>query len=102
VKVSVRAHGGQAAALRAGRPPTVVDSTALPGDQAQELAALSAAALAEPSADVAPGRARDALSYTIEIDDGGRVVVLHGSDTSMPPAFAALLGWLQAHGFSSP
>jgi hypothetical protein len=102
VKVSVRAHGGQAAALRAGRPATAVDSTSLYGDQARELAELTAAALAEPSAAAAPDRSRDAMSYTIEVDDGDRVVALRRSDTAMSPAFAALLSWLRAHGSPPP
>jgi hypothetical protein len=98
VKVSVKGHGGQAAALRVGRPATVVDSSSLPADQARELAELTAAALAEEPAAAAPDRSRDAMSYTIEVDDGDQVVALRRSDTAMSPAFAALLGWLRAHG----
>jgi hypothetical protein len=44
--------------------------------------------------------APDEMSYTITIDDGEKVRVLRQSDTSMTPAFATLLDWLEQH-FSS-
>lgn len=102
MKVSVKAHGGQAAALRAGRPATVVDSAGLPADLAQQLADLAAAAVAEPPPTAASDRSRDAMSYTIEVDDDGQVVPLRRSDTAMSPAFAALLDWLHVHGAPTP
>ncbi|MGW6080880.1 protealysin inhibitor emfourin, partial [Streptomyces sp. NPDC055186] len=44
-----------------------------------------------------PGRARDAMSYTITVENNGRLTVLTQSDTTMTPEFAALLGWLEKH-----
>ena len=42
-------------------------------------------------------RARDAMSYTIRVDDGGRNTILNQSDTTMSLDFAALLEWLEKH-----
>ncbi|MEX2301141.1 MAG: protealysin inhibitor emfourin [Bryobacterales bacterium] len=87
-------HGGLAAAIR--RPPVTVDSSALPENKAAELAPLVAAAKAElQAAEAGPGRARDAMSYTITLqDDSGETTTLRASDTTMSRPFAALLEWL--------
>jgi hypothetical protein len=37
------------------------------------------------------------MSYTITVKDGGRTTVLKQSDTTMSPAFSALLNWLEHH-----
>ena len=97
MKVSLSKHGGLAAAIR--RPPMIVDSSALPENKAAELAPLVAAAKAEQQAaravEAGPGRARDAMSYTIALqDDSGETTTLRASDTTMSPPFAALLEWL--------
>jgi hypothetical protein len=97
MKVNLAKHGGLAAAIR--RPPVTVDSSALPENKAAELARLVAAAKAELQAaeavEAGPGRARDAMSYTITLqDDGGESTTLRASDTSMSPPFSALLEWL--------
>ena len=42
-------------------------------------------------------RARDAMSYTITVEDRGRPTVLAQSDVTMTRAFAELLTWLQEH-----
>ena len=49
------------------------------------------------AAKAAPGFAADAMSYTITVEDDHEPVVLHQSDTTMSPAFAALLSGLQKH-----
>ncbi|GAA3503840.1 hypothetical protein GCM10019016_109520 [Streptomyces prasinosporus] len=96
MKVTLAAHGGQAAAVLLRLPPRVLDTDTLPEDAAAELARLVAAAV--PAAEGGgPGRARDAMSYTITVEEGGRPTVLTQSDASMSPAFAALLGWLEEH-----
>ncbi len=97
MKVTLAAHGGLAAAGGLGLPPDTLDTDTLPGKGAAELARLMAAASSRrPPAD-RPSRARDAMSYTITVEDGGRSTVLEQSDASMTPEFAALLTWLQQH-----
>ncbi|MFI6768097.1 protealysin inhibitor emfourin [Streptomyces sp. NPDC050355] len=96
MKVTLARHGGQAAAILLRLPPKVLDTDALPKNAAAELAQLVAAAAPAAEKD-RPGRARDAMSYTITVEDGGRSTVLAQSDTTMSPAFAALLGWLEKH-----
>jgi hypothetical protein len=96
MKVTMAQRGGQAAAINLRLPPCVVDTATLRADEAAELARLVAAAAATPGAtDTAPGRARDAMSYKITIQDGGRQTVLSQSDTTMSEAFGRLLAWLQ-------
>jgi hypothetical protein len=97
MKVNLAKHGGLAAAIR--RPPVTVDSSALPESKAAALAPLVAAATAELQAaravEAGPGRARDAMRYTITLqDDSGETTTLRASDTTMSPPFAALLEWL--------
>src|SRR4051794_12853461 len=94
MKVTLAKHGGQAAGMR--RPPRGVDSDTLPKPVAGELARLVAVAKSVPAAETGgPGRARDAMGYTITVEDGGRTTVLRQSDTAMSPEFAALLQWLE-------
>lgn len=95
MKVTLVQHGGQAAAINLRLPPRVIDSATLPIAEAAELERLAAAAMASGAAGTAPGTARDAMSYTITIEDGGRKTVLSQSDTAMSRAFADLLAWIQ-------
>ncbi|MEU2389479.1 protealysin inhibitor emfourin [Streptomyces sp. NPDC007369] len=96
MKVTLTERGGLAATINLAVPPEVLDTDDLPDDAAAELARLVAAATPTPTVDQ-PGRARDAMSYTITVDDGGRSTVLKQSDAAMSPAFAALLAWLRNH-----
>ena len=98
MKVTLTTVGGLAAGIR--RPPTVIDSAALPPDQAAELKALAKRAAADPApATAGPGRARDAQHYTITVESGdGPSASLSRSDTTLTPGFAALLAWIQGHG----
>jgi hypothetical protein len=96
MKVTLMRHGGQAAAIRLRLPPKELDTDALPKDAAAELAQLVAAAVPVAKGD-RDSRARDAMSYTITVEDDGRSTVLTQSDTTMSPAFAALLSWLEKH-----
>ncbi|MEU6759476.1 protealysin inhibitor emfourin [Streptomyces sp. NPDC046685] len=97
MKVSLATHGGLAAAVNLARPPEALDTDSLSETAAAELVRLVAAAASAPTLDE-PGRARDAMSYTITVEEeGGRRTVLKQSDASMTPAFAALLAWLRQH-----
>ena len=88
MKITLTTHGGLAAGIR--RPPRVVESSELSESAARELARLVAAVKNAPVAeDASSGRARDAMSYTISVDDDGKTKVLRQSDTAMSPAFAA-------------
>jgi hypothetical protein len=96
MKVTLATHGGQAASIYLRLPPRVVDTDALTEEEARELARLvEAAKTAQMAKEERPGRARDTMSYTITVEDGGRSIVLTQSDTTMSPAFAALLSWVQ-------
>ncbi|MFF5537158.1 protealysin inhibitor emfourin [Streptomyces cinerochromogenes] len=99
MKVTLARHGGLAAAIHLRRPPTVVDTDALPDSAAAELAGLVAAAVPGTAGEegAGPGRARDAMSYTVTVEEGGRSTELTQSDTTMSPEFAALLSWLEKH-----
>jgi hypothetical protein len=99
MKVTLATHGGQAAAIRLRLPPKAVDTDALPENAATELSRLVKAALHAPKEDREdrPAQARDAMSYTITVDEEGRSTALTQSDTTMSPEFAALLDWLERH-----
>lgn len=97
MRVALTTHGGLAAAISLRLPPRELDSDSLPPEQARELRGLVAAASAEGAGPANSGPARDAMSYTITVDDGPRSTTLTGSDTTMSPAFATLLGWIERH-----
>lgn len=98
MKVTSTTHGGQAAGIRLHLPPRVLDAATLPKAKADELARLVAAAKAAPAAkETSPGSARDAMSYTITVEDGGSPITLRQSDTTMSPSFDALLRWIETH-----
>ncbi|HEX8346000.1 MAG TPA: protealysin inhibitor emfourin [Actinoplanes sp.] len=106
MRVILKEHGGLAAAINRHAPARVADTRSLPADQAAELdrlvrAALSAAAgqPADPNASPAagPGTARDAMSYTVIVEDAAGTSVLTGSDTAASQQFSELLRWLQDH-----
>jgi hypothetical protein len=97
MKVTLATHGGFAAGIR--QPARSVDASTLAAPAAQELTRLIAAATSAPESSAeGPGRARDAMSYTITVEgESGEPTTLRGSDTNMAPAFAALLQWLSQH-----
>ena len=97
MKVTLTKHGGWTATMRV--PPLVIDAAGLPAEAAKELARLVAAAKAAPPAeDHSEGRARDAMSYQLTVEDGGKSAVFTQSDTAMTKPFAALMAWLEQHG----
>jgi hypothetical protein len=97
MKVTLTRHGGLAAGIR--RPPCVIESSSLPKPVAEELAQLvMVAKTGKTVAEDKPGSARDAMSYTIMIEDGDVVpFIIRQSDITMAPWFAALLQWLELH-----
>lgn len=97
MKVTLASHGGFAAGIR--RPALSVDSSTLGKSAAAELERLVQEARAEsPRGSEGPGRARDAMSYTVTVEDGAGPVELRQTDTSLSPGFSALMSWLQRHG----
>ena len=97
MRITLQKYGGLAAGIR--RAPLSLEGAALDEDTATKLSRLVESAVR--SSPPAPSQAApDEMSYTISIDDGENVIVLRQSDTSMTPAFAALLDWLEQH-FSS-
>jgi len=94
MRVTLTTRGGLAAAL--GPRVRAVSSDALDPEQEHELRRLVAdASSADPVVD--DGAGRDVMSYTITIDDDGDVRELRVSDTTMSPAFSALVSWLEEH-----
>ncbi|MFJ8017791.1 protealysin inhibitor emfourin [Streptomyces sp. NPDC096339] len=94
--MTLQSYGGLAAVTDPYSPPGVLDTATLPETAAAELAELLAAAVSTPPEDES-GRARDAMSHTITVEDGDSMTVLEQSDGAMTPAFGALLGWLKKH-----
>ena len=97
MKISLAKHGGFAAGIR--RPPLSVESSSLSEQTAAELTRLVAAVKAAPAeAERGPGRARDAMSYTLTLEENnGEKTVFRASDVTMSPPFAALLQWVENH-----
>ncbi|MER7467850.1 protealysin inhibitor emfourin [Streptomyces sp. NPDC097981] len=94
MKVTLQSYGGLAAVVR--RQPKVLDTATLPENAAAELTQLVAAAVAMPVEDQ-DDRARDAMTYTITVEDDDHATVLEQSDAAMSPAFATLLTRLKKH-----
>jgi hypothetical protein len=100
MKVTLQEYGGIAAGIR--RPPRTLDTATLAPAQAEELTRLVfAATAASAGGDAGPGRARDAMSYEMTIEDGGRHTVLRGADNAMSPAFAELCAQVKRLGKSA-
>jgi len=78
-----------------------VNAKSLPKDAGDELARLVEEAKATPaSGDTRSDLARDAMSYTITIENGDPPVVLVQSDATMSPEFVALRNWIRTHAAS--
>jgi Emfourin len=97
MRVTLATHGGQAAGINLRLPPRVVDSATLPEPAAEKLSQLVAAAKAVEVSAASDQHGRDAMSYTITVEDSGRSTVLAQSDVTMTRQFAELLAWLQEH-----
>jgi hypothetical protein len=101
MKVSLATHGGQLAGNYLHRPAQVVNAESLPKAAAEELARLVEAAKgASASEHARSDLARDAMSYTITIEDGDPPVVLVQSDGTMSREFVALRNWIKTHAMS--
>jgi len=97
MKITLNTAGGFAAGIR--RPARVVNAESLPESDKQQLKQLvdavdRAGATVDESS---PGRARDAMSYTIAVDDGGQTQQYKQRDGDMSPAFSALLQFINDH-----
>jgi hypothetical protein len=93
MRVTLETHGGLAAGIR--RPPRELDAAGLSPQAAAELARRVEAARAAPPPGTDPSPIRDAVTYTITLQDEGERTVLEQSDGAMSPRFAALLDWLE-------
>ncbi|MGQ4364549.1 protealysin inhibitor emfourin [Streptomyces sp. SAS_272] len=99
MRITLVTDGGLAATVLADLPPQVLDTDTLSEGAAAELRRLVSAA----AGSVAEGTeepsslARDAMSYSITVEEGGHASVLVQSDTTMSEEFAALLRWLRQH-----
>jgi N-acyl-L-homoserine lactone synthetase len=97
MKVILAKYGGFAAGIF--RPPSIVESSTLPTADAMELSRLVVALkTASDSQGSEPGQARDAMSYTITVEEtSGETTVITQSDTNMSPAFVNLMQWIDRH-----
>ena len=95
MKISLKKYGGLAAGIR--RPTLSLDSSIFSAESQEQLHHLVAAVKAASNeANTQPGRARDSMGYTIEIqDDDGAPTVLTESDSTKSSTFAALLRWIE-------
>jgi hypothetical protein len=94
MKITLTKHGGFAAGMF--RPPSIVESSTLSATDAAELSRLVMAVKMAPiERGEEPGKARDAMSYTMTIEeDGAETTVITQSDINMSPAFADLMQWI--------
>lgn len=94
MKITLTKHGGFAAGMF--RPPSIVKSSTLAAADAAELSRLVMAVKMAPiERGEEPGQARDAMSYTMTIEeDGAETTVITQSDINMSPAFADLMQWI--------
>ena len=98
MRVSLTTQGGLAAAFNQRLPPRVADTDHLPPEAADELRRLVEAASAESGGTDRPHpAARDAMTYTITVEDGPQPTTLTASDTTMSAPFATLLTWIEQH-----
>ncbi|KRD09222.1 hypothetical protein ASE41_29825 [Streptomyces sp. Root264] len=99
MKITLVTDGGLAATVLADLPPQVLDTDTLPDGAAAEMHRLvSAAARSVAEGTEEPSSlARDAMSYSITVEEGGHASVLVQSDTTMSAEFAALLRRLRQH-----
>jgi hypothetical protein len=97
MKVTLAKYGGFAAGIF--RPPLIVESSTLAAADTAELSILVVAVKAARAAQGSePGQTRDAMSYTITIEEtGDETTVITQSDTNMSPAFADLMQWIDRH-----
>jgi hypothetical protein len=98
MRVTLKMHGGLAAAINRNAPAQVADTRSLPAEQARELTRLVTAALGTAAGPPpGPGRGRDTMSYTVTVEDSVGTRLLTASDLDASPEFTALLHWLREH-----
>jgi hypothetical protein len=94
MKVTLTKYGGFAAGIF--RQPSIVESSTLSEPAREELSRLIVAVKTSPTdRGDDPGQARDAMSYTITIEEtGGETTEITQSDINMSPFFADLMQWI--------
>ena len=93
MKVTIRESGGFAPGLR--KQPKTIESSELSEEKAAELGRLVEAARSSETEEPArPGRSRDAVNYTITVEDEGDAVELKRSDADLPQPVADLIEWI--------
>jgi hypothetical protein len=99
MKITFKSDGGFAAIPGLSKA-VEIDLDALEPEQRQQLIELSAAAdfFSLPATAASPARARDARSYTLTIEDGGRTHTVSRTDLSLEAPLAALVARLQKLG----
>jgi emfourin len=93
MRITLTRHGGLLPGMK--RPPLVIDDTSLDAARADRLRTLVARAIGAQQ-DRAEVRAMpDAISYSIAIDDDGRVTTLKQTEPTDSSPFADLLEFLE-------
>lgn len=93
MRITLTRHGGLLAGMK--RPPLVIDDTSLDASRADRLRTLVARAIGTQQ-DRADVRVMpDAISYSIAIDDDGRVTTLKQTEPTESSPFADLLEFLE-------
>jgi hypothetical protein len=97
MKVLLNQRGGLAAGIRLSQPPLVVNTATLGAQDADELRQLVLKTVGAGEPAPQSGKARDALTYELTVENEGRATTLTQSDASMTAEFSELLVWLQRH-----
>lgn len=93
MKVTIKESGGLAPGMR--RREQTIESESLPKAKAEELARLvEAAKYSRTSEAESDKRGRDAVSYTIHVEDQGESTELKQSDTTITQPVAELIEWV--------
>jgi hypothetical protein len=98
MRIQFKREGGLVALPGLSRPVTI-DSDQLPEDEARELEQMVAAARVferAPDARALPAGARDIITYTVTVEDGGRHHTVQMSDLTQDPDLQRLLVFLKA------
>lgn len=93
MRITLTRHGGLLAGMK--RPPLVIDDTSLDASRADRLRTLVARAIGTQQERADVRVMPDAISYSIAIDDDGRVTTLKQTEPTESSPFADLLEFLE-------
>ncbi|HEY7188070.1 MAG TPA: protealysin inhibitor emfourin [Vicinamibacterales bacterium] len=93
MRITLTRHGGLLAGMK--RPPLVIDDTSLDASRADRLRTLVARAIGTQQERADVRVMPDAISYSIAIDDDGRVTTLKQTEPTVSSPFADLLEFLE-------